>query len=58
MEKVQSWLVKLSALASFVSGALTAAAGNLPHYESVILSGAGVLVFLAERYWSDIEHLI
>lgn len=56
--QVESLLVKGASIASFVSGALTAANNDLPHFESAILSGAGALVFVIERYWANIKKAL
>lgn len=58
MSTLISLLVKAGAIASTVAGALTAAAHGLPTAESVILTAAGPVVFLFERYWSDVEKLV
>ena len=56
--KLQSYLVKGAAIASFVSGALTAANADLPRFESAILAGSGAVVFLFERYWVDVKKAL
>lgn len=55
---VQSWVVKLGAVASTVAGAATAASHGLPGFESAILTAVGPLVFLVERYWADIRKVL
>ena len=58
LAKVESLVVKESAIASTVVGALTAADKTLPVAVSAVLVAIGPFVYTVERYWRNIKKAL
>lgn len=58
LSAVESWLTRAAGVISTVAGCVTTAQHDLPVAVGAILTAAGPVVYLVERYWSKIRKAL